>query len=61
MEKTPANKARQGRSGAQVLIVLVVSLAVAGAVWLGVEFYGEAMDAGGGARPVEAGAGQNGF
>jgi hypothetical protein len=27
-----------------VLVVLVVGLALAGAVWLGLEFYGEAID-----------------
>ena len=43
-EKIPTNKARQGRWGTQVLVVLVVGLALAGAVWLGLEFYGEAID-----------------
>ena len=43
-EKIPADKARQGRWGTQVLVVLVVGLALAGAVWLGLEFYGEAID-----------------
>lgn len=43
-EKIPTNKARQGRWGAHVLVVLVVGLALAGAVWLGLEFYGEAID-----------------
>ena len=28
-----------------MLVVLVVALALAGAVWLGLEFYGEAIDA----------------
>ena len=44
-EKIPTDKARQGRWGTQVLVVLVVGLALAGAVWLGLEFYGEAIDA----------------
>ena len=44
-EKIPTNKARQGRWGTQVLVVLVVGLALAGAVWLGLEFSGEAIDA----------------
>lgn len=44
MKKIPMNKARQGRWGIQVLLVLVVGLALAGAVWLGLEFYGEAID-----------------
>jgi len=43
-ERIPTNKARQGRWGVQVLIVLVVGLALAGAVWLGLEFYGESID-----------------
>ncbi len=43
-EKIPTNKARQGGWGSQVLVVLVVGLALAGAVWLGLEFYGEAID-----------------
>ena len=45
VERIPTNKARQGRWGSQVLVVLVVALALAGAVWLGLEFYGEAIDA----------------
>ena len=43
-DKIPTNKARQGGRGSQVLIVLVIALALAGAVWLGLEFYGEAID-----------------
>ena len=43
-ERIPTNKARQGGWGSQVLLVLVVALALAGAVWLGLEFYGEAID-----------------
>lgn len=43
-EKIPTNEARQGRRGTQVLMVLVIGLALAGAVWLGLEFYGEAID-----------------
>jgi hypothetical protein len=43
-EKIPTNKARQGGWGYQVLMVLVIALALAGAVWLGLEFYGEAID-----------------
>ena len=38
------NKARQGRWGYQVLLVLVAGLALAGLVWLGLEFYGEAIE-----------------
>ena len=45
MPKTiQTNKARQGRSGRQVLFVLVAALALAAMVWAGVEFYGEAID-----------------
>jgi hypothetical protein len=44
VEKIPANRAKQGRWGAQVLMVLVVGLALAGAVWLGLELYGESID-----------------
>lgn len=43
-ERIPTDKARQGRWGYQVLIVLVVALALAAVVWLGLEFYGEAID-----------------
>lgn len=43
-ERISANKARQGRWGFQVLVVLVLALALTGAVWLGLEFYGEAID-----------------
>jgi hypothetical protein len=38
------NRARQGGWGTRVLLVLIVALALAGAVWLGLEFYGEAID-----------------
>lgn len=40
----PADKARQGRWGVQVLTVLAVSLALVGLVWLAVEFYGQTID-----------------
>jgi hypothetical protein len=43
-ERIPPNRARQGRWGTQVLLVLVIALALAGTVWLGLEFYGEAID-----------------
>ncbi len=44
MTKTiPENKARQGRWGWHVLIVLIAGLLLALAVWGGVEFYGEAL------------------
>ena len=35
------NRARQGRSGTPVLVVLLVALALAALVWNGVEMYGE--------------------
>lgn len=38
------DKARQGRTGFHVLLVLVVALLLAGVVWAGVEFYGESID-----------------
>ncbi|MEO9336555.1 hypothetical protein ABFT80_03840 [Mesorhizobium sp. SB112] len=34
-------KARQGKRGGQVLVVLVVALALAAIVWIGVEMYGQ--------------------
>jgi hypothetical protein len=34
-------KARQGRWGTHVLIILVCSLILAGIVWFGVEIYGQ--------------------
>jgi hypothetical protein len=40
-KKIPAVKARQGRWGAQIFIVLVCALILAGVVWIGVEIYGE--------------------
>ena len=43
--EVPATRVRQGRWGVQILIVLIVSLALAMAVWFGLEFYGESIDA----------------
>lgn len=43
MVKLSENKARQGRLGRPVLIVLLVSLALAMIVWWGVELYGTAI------------------
>lgn len=42
----PPEKARQGRRGFPVVIVLVCALLLAMAVWWGVEIYGESLDAG---------------
>ena len=51
MTKTiPENKARQGRWGWHVLIILIAGLLLAFAVWGGVEFYGEAIDQNGPAQ-----------
>ena len=44
-EKTvPATKARQGRQGYQMVIVLFVSLALAVLVWLALALYSETID-----------------
>jgi len=43
MVKIPEEKARQGRLGRPVLLVLVVSLLLAMVVWWGVELYGTAI------------------
>jgi cell division septal protein FtsQ len=40
-KKIPAENARQGRWGMQILIVLLCALILTGVVWLGVEIYGE--------------------
>ncbi|HMM63139.1 MAG TPA: hypothetical protein PKD01_03360 [Mesorhizobium sp.] len=37
----PQDKARQGRRGRHVLIILIAGLALALAAWGAVEFYGE--------------------
>ncbi len=40
-KKINAEKAKQGRSGIHVLLVLICGLILAGIVWFGVEMYGE--------------------
>jgi len=50
-KKISATEARQGRRGTQILMVLVVGLVLAGAVWLGLEFYGESIDRGSAGEP----------
>lgn len=40
----PEERARQGRRGTQVLIVLVVALVLAMVAWFVAENYGEAID-----------------
>jgi hypothetical protein len=45
MPKTlPTDKARQGRWGTQVLVVLIASLVLAAGAWAIAEVYGEATD-----------------
>lgn len=39
-EKLPENKARQGRTGFPVLIVLIAGLILAAIAWWGAEIYG---------------------
>ena len=43
-KNVPAEKARQGRSGIRVIAVLIIALALASVVWVGLEFWGEAID-----------------
>jgi hypothetical protein len=38
------DKARQGRRGVHVLLVLVCALVLAAIAWAGAEFYGESID-----------------
>ena len=40
MKEIPPQKARQGKKGRPVLIVLISSLIVVALVWLGAEIYG---------------------
>lgn len=42
--KISTDRARQGKLGKPVLVVLVVSLLLVLAVWAGVEIFGEAID-----------------
>jgi hypothetical protein len=45
MRKTvPTEKARQGRWGTQVLVVLIAALVLAAGAWAIAEFYAEATD-----------------
>ncbi len=43
-EKISATRAKQGRWGVPVLLVLIFGLALAGLAWFGVELYGEKID-----------------
>ncbi len=59
MTKTvPEDKARQGRWGRQVLVVLIAALVLAMIAWGAAEFYGEAIDSGTPAGDSNAPAGQ---
>jgi len=49
-EKVPPKKARQGRSGTPVLLVLIGGLVLAGLVWVVAEVYGVFIDE---RQPVE--------
>lgn len=40
----PEEKARQGRWGARVLLVLVAALILAVIAWAGAEFYGQSIE-----------------
>ena len=44
MKEIPENKARQGRSGTRVFIILIAALVLLAIGWAAVEFYGEAID-----------------
>ena len=54
-KQVSTNKARQGRLGLPVFVVLVFSLALAGVVWLGLEFWGASIDP---QDPDQPGAGE---
>jgi hypothetical protein len=40
----PTDKARQGRWGRHVLLILIIALLLTGVVWVAVEIYGESTD-----------------
>jgi len=44
IEQISGNRAKQGRSGTRVLLVLVIGLSLAGVAWFALELYGEAID-----------------
>jgi hypothetical protein len=50
----PTDRARQGKGGRQVLLVLLGALALAAVAWLGVELYGEAIDPPASDLPVQS-------
>lgn len=49
-DKMPPKKARQGREGLPILLILIGSLVLAGLGWIVVEIYGIMIDEG---QPVE--------
>jgi len=51
VEQISGNRAKQGRSGHRVLLVLVIGLALAGMGWFALEFYGESIDGRSNAEP----------
>jgi hypothetical protein len=51
VEQISANRAKQGRSGHRVLLVLLCALALAAIAWFASEFYGEAIDSSSNAQP----------
>lgn len=51
-EKITAEKAKQGRKGTHVLLILLISLALALIAWGAVEFYGRTSKDTGSAPPV---------
>ncbi|KFB08886.1 hypothetical protein [Nitratireductor basaltis] len=55
-EKLSENKARQGRRGFPVLIVLIAALILAAIAWWGAEIYGVAIDE---SQPVETPASED--
>jgi len=51
VEQISGNRAKQGRSGHRVLVVLLSALALAAVGWFALEFYGEAIDSRSDAQP----------
>ncbi|MFS2324347.1 hypothetical protein U2P60_02805 [Brucella sp. H1_1004] len=44
MKKLNPTEARQGKEGKPVLIILLISLAAAAVVWIGIEIFGNAIE-----------------
>jgi hypothetical protein len=51
VEQISGNRAKQGRSGTRVLLVLAIGLALAAIAWFALEFYGETIDSRSDAQP----------